>query len=438
MRSTIRPNGSGWNLMITSAPTVMAPGGNSTTRAQWFVLAAAFLGWMFDGVEMGIFPLVARPALQSMMPALAIGQDQFVGLWMGRITALFLVGAAAGGLGFGWLGDRLGRVRAMTLSILTYSVFTGLCFFARDPWQLGGLRFIAAFGMGGEWSLGVALVMEAWPSRNRALLAGIIGTASNAGYLLIALVGLCFHVTRDSWRWIMIAGAAPALLALGIQLVVPESERWKAAVRQAAARPVREILSSGLLVKTLLGIGLASIALIGTWGSVQWLPLWADQMTGGRVPSAKAMTQILVSAGAIVGSLFGALAAGRMGRRPAYFALCLLSLLFCGGLFRCVSQYNGAFLILVTLVGATTAAFYGWLPLYLPELFPTRVRATGQGLCYNSGRVLAAVGALTQGQLVSAYAGSYARAGATVTLIYVVGLVVVWLAPETKDQPLPE
>ena len=405
-----------------SAPNEVAFDRRVTTRAQWFVLAAAFLGWMFDGVEMGIFPLVARPALQSMMPASVLGQDQFVGIWMGRITALFLVGAAVGGLGFGWLGDCLGRVRAMTLSILTYSVFTGLCFFAREPWQLGALRFIAAFGMGGEWSLGVALVMEAWPP----------------GYLLIALVGFCFHVTRESWRWIMIAGAAPALLALGIQLLVPESKRWKAAVQKAAARPIREILSSGLLAKTLLGVALASVALIGTWGSVQWLPLWADQMTGGRIPTAKAMAQILVSAGAMVGSLVGALAAGRLGRRPAYFALCLLSLLLCGCLFRCVNEYGAAFLVLVTLVGATTAAFYGWLPLYLPELFPTRVRATGQGLCYNSGRILAAVGALTQGQLVGAYAGSYARAGATITLIYVVGLALIWLAPETKDQPLPE
>jgi MFS family permease len=424
--------------MITSSPTSAALFERASTRAQWLVLAAAFLGWMFDGVEMGIFPLVARPALQSMLPPSALGQDQFVGLWMGRITALFLVGAAAGGLGFGWLGDRLGRVRAMSFSILTYSVFTGLCFFARAPWELGALRFIAAFGMGGEWSLGVALVMEAWPSGKRALLAGIIGTASNAGYLLIALVGLCFQVTRESWRWIMIAGAAPALLALGIQLVVPESERWKAAVKQRAARPVREIVSSGLLTKTLLGIGLASIALIGTWGSVQWLPLWADQMTGGRIPSAKALTQILVSAGAIGGSLVGALAAGRLGRRPAYFALCLLSLLLCGWLFRYVNGYGVAFLISVTLVGTTTAAFYGWLPLYLPELFPTRVRATGQGLCYNTGRILAAVGALTQGQLVSAYAGNYARAGATITLIYLVGLALVWLGPETKDQLLPD
>ena len=424
--------------MNTREPAAAPPGTTTNTRAQWLVLAAAFLGWMFDGVEMGIFPLVARPALQSMLPAAAVGQDQFVGLWMGRITALFLVGAAVGGLGFGWLGDRVGRVRAMTLSILTYSIFTGLCFFAQQPWQLGAFRFIAAFGMGGEWSLGVALVMEAWPPGKRALLAGIIGTAANAGYLLIALLGFAFVVTRDSWRWIMIAGAAPALLALGIQVLVPESERWKAAVQKRAAQPVREIISSGLLIRTLMGIALASVALIGTWGSVQWLPLWADQMTGGKVHTAKAMAQILSSTGAIVGCLLGALAAGRIGRRPAYFALCLLSLLFCAWLFRYVHAYGAAFLILVTLVGATTAAFYGWLPLYLPELFPTRVRATGQGLCYNTGRILAAVGALTQGQLVAAYGGSYNKAGATITLIYIVGLLIIWLAPETKDKPLPE
>src|SRR5436190_10353969 len=252
----------------------------SSDRAQWLVLGAAFLGWMFDGLEMGILPLVARPALQTMMPAsAAIGQDYFVGLWMGRITALFLLGAACGGLAFGWLGDRIGRVRAMTLSILTYSIFTGLCFFAQAPWQLGALRFVAAFGMGGEWSLGVALVMEAWPRDKRPLLAGIIGAASNVGFALIAVVGYYFKVTQESWRWIMIAGAAPALLALGIQLVVPESERWKESIKQTVSRPIREIFSGGLLPRTLLAIAFASVALIGTWGSVQWLPLWADQLT---------------------------------------------------------------------------------------------------------------------------------------------------------------
>src|SRR6266571_4112026 len=123
--------------MITNAPPAAASAIPATrARAQWLVLTAAFLGWMFDGLEMGIFPLVARPALQSMMLATDGGGDQFVGTWMGRITALFLLGAAGGGLVFGWLGDRLGRVRAMTLSIVTYSVFSGLCFFAQQPWQL--------------------------------------------------------------------------------------------------------------------------------------------------------------------------------------------------------------------------------------------------------------------------------------------------------------
>jgi MFS family permease len=407
--------------------------------AQWLVLTAAFLGWMFDGLEMAIFPLVARPALQSMMPATAsLAQDTFVGPWMGKITALFLIGAACGGLAFGWIGDRLGRVRAMTLSILTYSVFTGLCFFANQPWQLGTLRFVAAFGMGGEWSLGVALVMEAWPREKRPLLAGIIGAASNTGYALISLTALQFHVTQTSWRWVMIAGAVPALLALAIQLVVPESDRWRQATKDKESRPIREIIESGLLPVSLVAIGLASIALIGTWGSVQWLPLWADQLTDGKVHSAKALTQFLSAIGAIIGCILGALVAGRIGRRPAYFGLCLLSFGLCAWLFRSITEYGAPFLLLVTIIGGVTAAFYGWLPLYLPELFPTRVRATGQGLCFNFGRILAAAGALTQGKLVEAYGGSYARAGATVTFVYLVGMALIWLAPETKGRALPD
>jgi hypothetical protein len=127
-----------------------------------------------------------------------------------------------------------------------------------------------------------------------------------------------------------------------------------------------------------------------------------------------------------------------MGRRPAYFLLCLASLLACGFLFRRVTEYGPLFLVMVFLVGGSTAAFFGWLPLYLPELFPTRVRATGQGLCYNSGRIFAAVGAIQMGHLLSFYEGSYARAGATITLIYALGLFVIWLGPETRGKPLPE
>ena len=417
--------------------TQLTPDEAQLRRQRWLVLAAAFLGWMFDGLEMGIFPLVARPALQDMM---RVQDDRFVGLWMGYVTALFLVGAAIGGLIFGWLGDRFGRVRAMALSVLTYSVFTGLCFFATHPWHLGALRFLSALGMGGEWSLGVALVMECWPEQKRPALAASIGAASNVGFALIAVLGLVFKVTIHSWRWVMLAGMAPAILTLLITIFVPESQRWLHSVREApdAKRPLRVVFSPSLRRVTILAIVFASIAMIGTWGSVQWIPLWVDKLTGGLLPRAKATSLILSALGAVVGSILGALVAGRFGRRITYFGLCLMSLLLCGWMWRGFHEWNALLGVVIFLVGASTAAFYGWLPLYLPELFPTRARATGQGVGYNMGRIFAAVGALYNGQLVSHYGGGYARAGAVVTLVYIGGMLLIWLAPETRGKPLPD
>ena len=422
--------------MQTTAPAAPATAtGPLLTRGQWLVLTAAFLGWMFDGVEQGVFPLVARPALQDL---LGVESDRVVGMWIGHITAAFLLGAAGGGLVFGWLGDRLGRVRAMMLSILAYSLFTGCGYFVQAPWQLALFRFLAAVGMGGEWSLGVALVMECWPERHRPLLAGAIGAAANLGFTLLGALGALFQVSRESWRWVMLAGAAPALLSFFIAYYVPESHRWQEAVKAGQARPLREVFGAKLRRTTFLGILFASVVLIGTWSSVQWLPAWADQLTQGKVHHAKGLTQMLSGIGAVVGCFIGPWMGRRLGRRPAYFILCLASLLACGYLFRWVHSYGAEFLFLVLLVGGTTAAFFGWLPLYLPELFPTRVRATGQGMCYNTGRILAAVGALQMGSLLEYYAGSYARAGAAITLVYALGLVIIWLGPETKGKPLPE
>lgn len=415
-----------------AAPASFPP---ATARQRWLVLSAAFLGWMFDGLEMGIFPLVARPALQELMH---VTDDKLVGWWMGIITALFLVGAAIGGLIFGWLGDRIGRVRAMALSVLVYSLFSGLCFFALAPWHLAVLRFLSALGMGGEWSLGVALVMECWPEARRPILAGAIGAASNVGFALIGALGFIFKVTVHSWRWVMLAGAAPAILTFFILLCVPESERWKRAVRERAAHPLREVLSPPLRRLTLLAVAFAAVCLIGTWASVQWIPLWVDQITHAALPRAKAVAQMSSALGAVAGCFAGALLAGSAGRRITYFLLCLASLVFCQILFQTIHSYGAALLGMAFLVGATTAAFYGWLPLYLPELFPTRVRATGQGLGFNFGRILAAGGVLGQGWLVGQFSGSYARASAVVTLIYVVGMVLIWFAPETHGKPLPE
>lgn len=404
------------------------------------VLLAAFLGWMFDGMEQGLFPLIARPALLQMQQAAGVAlTDSFVGEWMGYATAAFLLGAAAGGVVFGWLGDKIGRVRAMAASILVYSFFTGFIYFAQAPWHLCVFRFAAALGMGGEWSLGVALVMEVWPEKRRPLMAGIIGAAANVGFALIGVITIFFKVTVDSWRWVALVGAAPALLTFVIRLFVPESEKWKHAVKESGTqtRPLSEIFGPSLIKHTLIAIALSSVALIGTWGSVQWLPLLADKMVGATDPSAKGLTGTLSGVGAIVGCLAGAWIGGFFGRRVMYFMLCAGSLVTCAILLRGIDSYGPLFLTFTFIVGGFTAAFYGWFPLYLPELFPTRVRATGQGLSYNAGRILAALAAIYGGRLVQAFDGSYARAGAIITLIYIVGMVIIWFAPETKGKPLP-
>lgn len=410
---------------------------DSTTGSggRWLALIAGFLGWFFAGFVMGMYPIIARPALASLLGG---ADDTLIGAWNGWITACFLLGAAAGGALFGWLGDRIGRVRAMALSIFTYAAFMGLKAFATEPWHLAALRFASSLGMGGEWALGVALVMECWPEKLRPMLAGVLGASANFGFLLVAFLGTQVDVTVESWRWMPVVGAAPVLLAAFVALCVPESERWKAAVRGGHSRPIHEIFARGLRKSTLLAIVFASIPLIGTWAAVSgWLPVWADQLTGGKVPNAKAMTQVMISIGAIIGCFVAPIVGGRIGRRPAYFALCLLSLVFTGYQFRFLHAYGVQFLVLSGIVGCVTAAFYGWLPLYLPELFPTRVRATGQGLSFNFGRILAAAGAVQMGQLVGLL-GGYARAGATITLIYVLGLILIWFAPETKGKPLPE
>jgi len=440
-------------------------------KEQWLVLIAAFLGWMFDGLEMGLFPIAARPALQNLLdvpPLETLPPDQAkvweaeIGAWTSWLVAAFLFGAAAGGLLFGWLGDRLGRVRTMAFTILAYSLFTGACAFAWAPEVLMVLRFCAALGMGGEWALGVALVMECWPEKFRPLLAGVIGAASNVGFAAIAVVGMSFKVTPESWRWTMLACATPAALAFLILIFIPESQRWKESVRAAASRPFREIFATRLVWPTLLAIAFASVALIGTWAAIsQFLINWTDELAGSARPHAKGTAQLLVSIGAIVGCLIAPLVGGRIGRRPAYFGLCVLSLLVCGYLFGTVrilpeslvatlpgwlvslfgglSAYNPHFLLTCGAAGLVTAAFYGWLPLYLPELFPTRVRATGQGVSFNFGRIFAAIGALTTGGLMKhVFHGSYPSACATITLIYILGAVLIWFAPETKGKPLPE
>jgi MFS family permease len=405
------------------------------SRAAWAALIAALLGWLFDGFEMGLLPVVGPVALADL-----VGPERAAEIppLIARMTAAFLVGAAAGGFLFGWLGDRIGRVRALALSILAYSLFTGLGALARTPLELGATRFLAALGMGGEWSLGVALLMESWPEMKRPLLAGVIGAAANAGFLLLGWISREFPVRSGSWRWMFVVGAAPALLTFFVRLAVPESKLWKEATHASKSSPLRELAAAGLVSRTLLATLLASIPLIGTWAVNQWaVPAWVHGLAGPAQPNARGEVAMLWACGATIGSFLAPLAGARFGRRATYFVLSLLSLVATNVLFRANHEYDAGLRASAIVCGFVTAAFFGWLPLYLPELFPTRVRATGQGLAFNLGRVFAAIGAIQGGELVRSFGGDFARAGTTLAWIYAVGLVVIWFAPETRGRELP-
>ncbi|MFO0979968.1 MAG: MFS transporter [Planctomycetaceae bacterium] len=502
-------------------PTSPAP----SRMAQYATLTAALLGWMFDGFEMGLFPVIGKPALKDLLT----DQTQ-LDRWFAVIMAVFLVGAASGGVLFGWLGDKIGRVRAMSLSILTYALLTGMCGFATQAWQIAVLRFIASLGMGGEWSLGVALVNEIWPGKSRAFIAGLIGAASNVGFLLVALlsmglsnvvervetlllaVGLSQQLTdtllqNSAWRFLMISGAFPALLIFFIRLFVPESSKWEeehasgktsnwsnadlagvlvgclAAIwiigawspRAADQHPAISIgitvvglivamggflfpvwkylertVSSGalpagsakfVLGRMLLGAGLAGIALLGTWGSIQWAPRWASELlpdTETVKHFAAQKTQIATALGAIVATILAAMAAGKFGRRPTYAVLCLGAFASAVYFYQFHTEFNTQFLIAGFIAGGVTASFYGFFPLYFPELFPTSVRATGQGFSFNFGRIIAAIGGLQTPTLMAMFGGSFPKAGSLLATIYLAGVFVIWLGPETKGRELPE
>lgn len=526
--------------IIVTPMTSPAHTPQASRGAQYATLAAALLGWMFDGFEMGLFPLIGKHALKDLLPADA--NPAHLDQWFGVIMAVFLVGAASGGVLFGWLGDRIGRVRAMSLSIFTYAVFTGFCGFATEAWHIAVLRFIASLGMGGEWSLGVALVNEIWPGKSRAFIAGLIGAASNVGFLLVALLSMALFqvigsvestllwigvspgttenlLQNSAWRFLMISGAFPALLIFFIRLFVPESAKWEeekssgrtthwsntdlfgvmigclAAIgiilvwsplavqlpRIAAVAltvigliialcgflfPARQYLSravnagsvsrssgSRVLGRMLLGACLAGIALLGTWGSLQWAPRWASELKpdiaaskgvdgqldiAGQKFYAKELTQAATAVGAIISTIIAAVAAGRFGRRPTYVVLCISAFFSARYFFLYHSKFDIEFLLAAFLAGGLTASFYGFFPLYFPELFPTALRATGQGFSFNFGRIIAAIGGLQTANLMAFFGDSLPKACSAMAGIYLVGVFVIWLGPETKGLELPE
>lgn len=416
-----------------------------TARQRWLILVTAFLAWAFAGQAISLYILIHRQLVQGLLGTAGdnlANHEAVVTRWFAWFQAAFLFGAAAGGWLFGWLADRIGRTRALAGSVVCYALFTGVAYFATTLEQHLALRFLASLGIGGSWPGAVALVSEAWPDGSRPLLAGLLGAAANCGFVLLGTLAFFFPITESAWRWPLVLGAAPIAIGVLILVAVPESPRWRAATVKAAA-PFREVLLPPLLGRTLLGIGLGAVPVIGTAANANWLIPWTDQATQQQARSTpgqtrtpapasgrdKALTQITRSGGAIFGSFCGGLLASFCGRRLTYFlislgALCLSSVLF--GLLHPSHPWFQPFAFLMGLVGVT---YFGWLPLFLPELFPTRVRATGAGISFNTGRVVAGAVVLSAGILTQVLGGDYARIGLWSGLIYAVGMGIIWLAP---------
>ncbi len=419
---------------------------HGVTRYQWLVLLVAWLGWVFDAMDATIYALVLHPALHELLPKSGLPPSpENVGWYGGIIFSVFLVGWAVGGVFFGVLADRFGRTRTLVITILIYAAFTGMAALSQTWWQLGIYRFLTALGIGGEWAAGATLVAEVWPEGKRAKAAGILQSAWAAGFLAAALIHL---LLRDhGWRPIFVAGVLPAVVALLVRLWVKEPERWRTARAEEISRGggrlrVAELFSPALRRATLAGSGLAFVAVFGLWGATNWTPTLVRALPdlhgldSAAINSRVSYATMLLNVGALAGYLsFGPLA-DRWGRRPVFGFMCVGSLVLLPLTFLTPRSFSHV-LWLLPLLGFFNNGIFSGFPIYLPELYPTRLRATGAGFCFNIGRVLASGGPFLTGWLVATL-GGFGRAASAVALIYLAGLLVLPFAPETRGKALPE
>ncbi|MGD9725846.1 MAG: MFS transporter [Nitrospiraceae bacterium] len=418
------------------------------TPYQWLVLFVAWLGWVFDAMDATIYAIVLHPALHDLLSsgaAAAPVSDQAIGWYGGLIFSVFLIGWAIGGICFGIVADYLGRTKTLIATILIYAVFTGLAALSQDWWHLALYRFLTALGIGGEWAAGAALVAETWPEEKRAKAAGILQSAWAVGFFLAAIANL---LLKDyGWRTLFLIGVLPAFVALLVRWSVKEPDRWVRAhdrtmpTARTGLFHLAELFTPSLRRGTWVGSILAFVAVFGLWGATNWVPTLIRELPDLQGKETAAIAEYVsyaimaLNVGALCGYLgFGPLA-DRFGRRPIFGFMCAGSLIMLPLVYLVPGTYLQV-LLLLPILGFFNNGIFSGFPIYLPELYPTRLRATGAGFCFNAGRVLASASPFVTGSLVSAL-GSFNKAAATIALIYLVGLAVLPFAPETKGKPLP-
>ncbi len=452
--------------LSTPEPTASQPWYIGLSRYQWFVFAVAALGWLFDTMDQQLFNLARKPAVTAL---LGVPTDNpAVNTWGGLATMIFMIGWATGGIIFGILGDRLGRVKTMLLTILVYSAFTGLSAFALGIWDFAFYRFLTGLGVGGEFAVGVALVAEVMPDVARPHALGWLQACSALGNMLAACVSwLLGHfqtegIIASPWRAMFFVGLLPAALAFFVARYLKEPERWQAAARLAGSKQrmgsLEELFGNPLLRRrVVVGLCLATSGVVGLWGIVFFVfelvrlvlhrQLVDQGLSTAQIEGALTSYTGIASLLLNLGGFFGVYAFSRMthhtGRKPAFavsFVLALVSTAMTFWFFERTSDLYW----MIPIMGFGVLTLFGGYAIYFPELFPTRLRSTGTSFCYNVGRYLAAPGPLTLGLLASQVYGAYdpvmsfRYAGVTMCGCFLIGLCALPFAPETRGQPLPD
>jgi len=448
--SNSRPNGPWYKLL---------------NRYHWFVFVVAALGWLFDTMDQQLFTLARPLAMNELIVQQADETPEHLAArkkeYGGYATSIFLIGWATGGLAFGVLGDKWGRVKTMLATIIVYSIFTGLSAFSKGFWDFCAFRFLTGLGVGGEFAVGVSLVAEVMPERARPHALGLLQALSAVGNITAALIGM----SGVGWQTMFLIGTAPALLSLLVRRRLKEPERWTSvSTSEGVSKQLgsyRELFGdSELRYRAIVGLILASAGVIGLWGIGFFTPdlqrevftpiFQAEGLSGpeleARLRRWSGITSLVLNFGAFFGISMFSYVSHYLGRR-ATFALCLIGAMFTtANVFWNLGRFSGVYDILwmVPIMGFFQLSIFGGYAVYFPELFPTRLRSTGTSFCYNVGRFVAALGPFTLGKLIRNVFSEYPSplpfryAGVTMCCIFVLGLLVLPFAPETKGKPLPE
>ena len=431
------------NLPASSPPTRWFHG---VTGYQWLVLVIASAGWVFDAFEGQIFNITRNDLLGDILQAAHNTPE--VRQWGDIFLGVFLAGGALGGILFGSLADRFGRRPVMIATILFYSVFAGLTYFATMLWQVGLLRFLVAMGVGGEWAVAATLVAEVFPKHARAHASGIFHATSTIGTWIAAGVGLAVGA---QWRYAYLISILPALLVLWVWSRIKEPESWQQARDKAATGAGGKLGSFRELFfnrvwgpRALLGMVLAAVGLGTFWSvTVAGQDLMLDLLRRGGMDSAEAAAKAKFAYGVIetIGMALGLLSFGplcvRLGRRWTFILLQALALIVVPVTCFLPTTYT-QLLLLLPLLGFSTLSIHAGFAIYFPELFPNHLRSTGAGFCFNAGRLVASPVLIFSGWLKAQPGMTIQLAITLMGLLFIVGIITVLILPETKDQPLPE